>query len=90
MAKKASGLGRKRPQLNVNADNLHLDPLNPRLPEDIQGKSEEDINYALYRFFDVDELAYSMAENGYFDEEPLVAIPNNVSIIYPIKLYIIK
>lgn len=75
MANKPSGLGRKRPQLNIAADNLHLDPLNPRLPEDIQGKSEEEINYALYRFFDVDELAYSMAENGYFDEEPLVAIP---------------
>jgi len=69
------GLGRKRPQLNISVHNLHLDPLNPRLPEDIQGKSEEDINYALYRFFDVEELAYSMAENGYFDEEPLVAIP---------------
>lgn len=78
MEKKPSGLGRKRPQLNIVASNLHLDPLNPRLPEDIQGKSEEEINYALYRFFDVDELAYSMAENGYFDEEPLVAIPNNL------------
>jgi hypothetical protein len=78
MAKKPSGLGRKRPQLNIDADNLHLDPLNPRLPEDIQGKSEEEINYALYRFFDVDELAYSMAENGYFDEEPLVAIPKDL------------
>lgn len=78
MAKKLAGLGRKRPQLNIDADNLHLDPLNPRLPEDIQGKSEEEINYALYRFFDVDELAYSMAENGYFDEEPLVAIPNDL------------
>jgi hypothetical protein len=78
MAKKPSGLGKKRPQLNIAADNLHLDPLNPRLPEDIQGKSEEEINYALYRFFDVDELAYSMAENGYFDEEPLVAIPNDL------------
>jgi hypothetical protein len=75
MAKIPAGLGRKRPQLNIAADNLHLDPLNPRLPEDIQGKSEEEINYALYRFFDVEELAYSMAENGYFDEEPLVAIP---------------
>jgi hypothetical protein len=29
----------------------------------------------LYKFFDVDELALSLSENGYFDEEPLVAIP---------------
>lgn len=78
MAKKLSGLGRKRPQLNIKTINLHLDPLNPRLPEDIQGKSEDDINYALHRFFDIDELAYSMVENGYFDEEPLVAIPNDL------------
>jgi hypothetical protein len=78
MAKTPTGSGGKRPQLYISADNLHLDPLNPRLPEDIQGKNEEEINYALYRFFDVDELAYSMAENGYFDEEPLVAIPNHL------------
>ncbi len=78
MAKTPAGLGRKRPQLNIAVENLHLDPLNPRLPEDIQGKSEDEINYALYRFFGIDELAYSMAENGYFDEEPLVAIPNNL------------
>jgi hypothetical protein len=78
MGKKIAGFGRKRPQLNISAENLHLDPLNPRLPEDIQEKSEEEINFALYRFFDVDELAYSMAENGYFDEEPFVAIPNNL------------
>jgi hypothetical protein len=30
---------------------------------------------ALYRDFNIDELADSMAQNGYFDEEPLVAIP---------------
>lgn len=70
-----AGIGRKRPLLNISVENLLLDPLNPRLPEDIQGKSENDICYALYRFFDIEELAYSMAENGYFDEEPLVAIP---------------
>ncbi|MBK7639040.1 MAG: hypothetical protein IPJ22_03035 [Bacteroidetes bacterium] len=36
----------------------------------------------LYRFFDIEELAYSMAENGYFDEEPLVAIPQSLPIVF--------
>lgn len=78
MTKNIAGLGRKRPQLNIAVGNLHLDPYNPRLPENIQGKSQDEINTALYRFFDVDELAHSMAENGYFDEEPLVAIPTDL------------
>lgn len=73
-----AGSGRKRPLLNISYSKLKLDPLNPRLPEDVQGKKEEDICYALYRFFDTEELAYSMSENGYFDEEPLVAIPENL------------
>jgi hypothetical protein len=83
MQNNISEIGEKRPLVYINANNLHLDPLNPRLPVDIQNKSEEDICYALYRFFDILELAYSMAENGYFDEEPLVAIPQ----ILPIKFH---
>ncbi len=71
-------LANKRPQIFIRSENLHLDPLNPRLPEEIQGKSEDELCYALYRFFDVEELAYSMATNGYFHEEPLVAYPNNL------------
>ena len=82
MQNNISEIGGKRPLVYVNANNLHLDPLNPRLPEDIQNKGEEDICYALYRFFDIEELAYSMAENGYFDEEPLVAIPQSLPIVF--------
>lgn len=73
-----AGTGRKRPLLNINVQNLLLDPENPRLPQDVQGKSQKDIIYALYKFFDTEELAYSMTENGYFDEEPLVAVPENL------------
>jgi hypothetical protein len=70
--------GRKRPQLNINSNNLLLDPDNPRLPQEVQGKSQKEICYSLFKYFDTEELAYSMAENGYFDEEPLVAIPRNL------------
>lgn len=75
-----AGTGRKRPLLNINTHNLLLDPENPRLPQDVQGKSQNDIVYALYKFFDTEELAYSMTENGYFDEEPLVAVPENLPL----------
>jgi hypothetical protein len=73
-----SGYGRKRPQVNKSIDLLHLDNQNPRLPEEAQGKSEEELLYVLYREFYLDELAVSMGQNGYFDEEPLVAVPNNL------------
>lgn len=73
-----AGTGRKRPLLNISTQNILLDPENPRLPQDVQGKSQKEIIYALYKFFDTEELAYSMTENGYFDEEPLVAIPSNL------------
>lgn len=69
------GYGRKRPQANKSVDLLHLDSQNPRLPEEAQGKSQQELLNVLYKEFFLDELADSMAENGYFDEEPLVAVP---------------
>jgi len=73
-----SGYGRKRPQVNKPVSLLHLDSQNPRLPEEAQGKSEEELLNVLYREFFLDELADSMAQNGYFDEEPLVAVPDKL------------
>jgi hypothetical protein len=73
-----AGLGRKRPQLNVSINNLHLDPQNPRLPIEAQGKGQDEIIYSLWKFFDTEELGLSISKNGYFDEEPLVAIPENL------------
>src|SRR5262249_1127637 len=68
-------LGRKRPLLNVPIERLHLDPQNPRLPEEAQGCSEPQLMQYLYEHFDLEEIAAPMAQNGYFDEEPLVAVP---------------
>ncbi|MDD2890871.1 MAG: hypothetical protein PHE49_09595 [bacterium] len=70
-----AGQGRKKPQIDVGIEYLHPDPENPRLPEQFNSKNELEILRALKKDFDIEELAYSMAENGYFDEEPLVAIP---------------
>lgn len=78
MPNKFSGQGRRRPLLDLSVDQLHLDTNNPRLPEDVQGRSEEQVLESLKRVFDLEELAYSLSENGYFDEEPLVAIPQNL------------
>lgn len=72
------GRGRKRPLLDIPVERLDLDPSNPRLPKDLRDKGQTEILSILKRYFDLDELAYSMAENGYFDEEPLVAIPVDI------------
>ena len=75
---KPAGVGRKRPLLNVPIDRLHLDPENPRLPEEAQGRDEDEVLKHLFEHFDLEEIAAPMAQNGYFDEEPLVAIPQGL------------
>lgn len=72
------GIGRKRPQLNIEYERLFLDKNNPRLPFNIQGKSEPELIKFIKRAYYLEELAQSMSVNGYLDEEPLVAIPNNL------------
>ncbi|MBE2317813.1 hypothetical protein DVA67_017660 [Solirubrobacter sp. CPCC 204708] len=53
---------------------LLLDPKNPRLPLDLDG----DDQFALIQFFDkrydLDELAESMLEKGFFPQEPLLVL----------------
>ncbi len=78
MARDFMGKGRKRPQLNIQITRLHLDLNNPRLPEDVQGSNEGNVLGALKKEFDLEELAYSLSENGYFDEEPIVVVPTEI------------
>jgi hypothetical protein len=78
MQKEISGKGRKRPQIDIPLENLELDSRNPRLAEEHQSGTQLDILKVLYEEFDLEEIAYSMAENGYFDEEPIVVIPKNL------------
>ena len=73
-----AGLGRKRPQLNIPIELLDLDNTNPRLSRGSLNSTQLDLLQTLYEEFDVEELAYSMAENGYFDEEPIVVISKNI------------
>lgn len=55
---------------------LRLDALNPRLPESHRGGSQTDLAVVLEMGFDAYAVAQSIADNGYFAAEPLVAIPN--------------
>lgn len=74
----AAGIGRKKPQLDIPIARLELDPKNPRLSEEAQGTSQDELTIHLFDNFDLDEIAESMAKNGYFDEEPLVVIPKKL------------
>lgn len=73
-----AGKGKKHPQLDISISQLFLDNENPRLPEETQGKNQSELLKVLYQDFSLGVLAESMANNGYFDEEPLVAIPINL------------
>ncbi len=78
MPKDFSGKGGKRPQLDVPLDLIDLDAENPRLSEEHRSGTQYDILSTLYRDFDLEEIAYSMVENGYFDEEPIVVVPHSL------------
>lgn len=60
---------------HLGLDHLHLDPKNPRLHEEDQDKNQIDIMRVMKDQFDLPELAYSVANNGYFQEEPIIAVP---------------
>lgn len=60
----------------VGIDKLRLDPLNPRLPDDMEGASQPQLLSALARDYDLQDLGQSIADHGYFSEEPLVTIKN--------------
>lgn len=52
--------------------NLALDPDNPRLPEELLGSSEAEMLAWLEETSNLEELASSMIQNGFFDHEPLI------------------
>lgn len=53
---------------------LRLDPLNPRLPADMQGQSQSDLAVHLELGFDAFTVAESIASHGFFGSEPLIVI----------------
>ena len=52
--------------IRVNSTNLILDNKNPRLPESVSHKKSKEIWKHMKKFYDLDELALSIQNNGYF------------------------
>jgi hypothetical protein len=59
----------------IEVEQLLLDPDNPRLESIDTEANQEDLVRAMWREMAVSEVALSIAENGFFREEPLFAIP---------------
>jgi len=57
---------------NVALDDLNLDPMNPRLPPNIQKGEERDFFEYLMKSADVLELMGSIGSRGYFSGEPIL------------------
>jgi hypothetical protein len=61
----------------IKVDDLHLDPDNPRLPERLKKATEmEVLNWMLSDATLVDLMA-SIAENGFFNGEPILVVKEN-------------
>jgi hypothetical protein len=60
----------------VPVHRLRLDEMNPRLSDAGIGKSQEDLAVHLEMGFDAFTVAESIAKFGYFNSEPLVAVPS--------------
>lgn len=57
----------------VDVDDLSLDRDNPRLPEDLQGGSQEALLQYLSDQAVLEEIITSLNDNGFFEHEPLIA-----------------
>src|SRR5690349_1463848 len=59
----------------IEVEQLLVDPENPRLESVATGTTQEEVIKAMWKEMAVSEVALSIAENGFFPEEPLFAIP---------------
>lgn len=64
---------------NIKVEKLFLDQLNPRLYGESAGESQDVIKEKIYFKESIDELASSLAVNGYFQEEPIIVVPKSES-----------
>ena len=65
----------------VAIEQLHLDAKNPRIQELGEDISEEEILKVLWREYSVDEVAMSIAQNGFFPHEPLFVVEENDNLV---------
>jgi hypothetical protein len=62
----------------VSPDQLFLDEENPRLSSSAAVTSQEELLKVLWTEMAVNEVAISIAANGFFEEEPLFVIPRGI------------
>src|SRR3990167_8864 len=63
-------------------DQLLLDEENPRLASSLTGRpTQDDLVEMLWEEMAVDEVAYSIAANGFYDHEPLIVIPKGKKFV---------
>ena len=65
----------------VPIEQLHLDARNPRILELGEDLNEERILEALWREYSVDEVAMSIAQNGFFPYEPLFVVEEDGKLV---------
>lgn len=63
----------------VDVSTLLLDPQNPRLPEDLDDRSQSALLSYLYDHDVLQEITSSYLANGYFESEPLIVAPADAS-----------
>jgi hypothetical protein len=65
----------------VPVGSLLLDPENPRLPDELDTSDQQELLRYFLSNYQPDEIAESMAENGYFSEEPLLVVPDGDAFV---------
>lgn len=90
MEKEFAGRGGRRPQLDIPIELIDLDPSNPRIVTYTSGEkdlSQIDLISILYEYFDTQTVAMSLVANGYFDEEPIIIVPNSYPEDFSLEAY---
>ena len=85
-----AGKGNRRPQLDIKIELIEVDKKNPRLVpylENPDDASQFDLITVLYENFDTEVVAMSLVENGYFDEEPIIVVPNKIPASFAFSDY---
>ncbi|MDW5289270.1 hypothetical protein [Formosa sp. PL04] len=85
-----AGKGNRRPQLDIKIDLIQVDKKNPRLVPYLENPDEStqfDLISVLYENFDTEVVAMSLVENGYFDEEPIIVVPNKIPASFSFSTY---
>lgn len=90
MEKEFAGKGARKPQLDIPVELIELDPLNPRIVSYTNGNkelSQIDLTLILYEYFDTQTVAMSLIANGYFDEEPIIVVPNSLPVDFSFEVF---